>query len=246
MDMYPEMSNEKISIWKRIFIFLFDFITSAIIALVLLYAVGNPIVSNIAKEDVSKMNVVITNVCEKYSYPTETESLYGLVQIDQEEYMDQKVSENMNGEQAFEEYQKAYNKLHEELNKDLTYAKAYKNFYLKYTFTEILCVFTSLLIFQLIIPLFSKKKQTLGMKIFKAACVDKDNIILSNTKMTLRFFMIFLVEYLTVYLVLSLMGEIFLVLITLVTISLTKNRSTFHDLIMKSRIAPETSSYNNE
>ena len=123
------------------------------------------------------------------------------------------------------------------------YASAYKNFYIKYTFTEIGCAFISLLIFQLIIPLANKKKQSLGMMMFQASCVDKDNIVLSNIKITLRFFMIFLVEFLTVYLILSILGEIFLVLISLVMISLTKNRSTVHDLILKSKIAPLTNVY---
>ena len=78
---------------------------------------------------------------------------------------------------------------------------------------------------------------------FQASCVDKDNIVLSNIKITLRFFMIFLVEFLTVYLILSILGEIFLVLISLVMISLTKNRSTVHDLLLKSKIAPLTNVY---
>ena len=243
MNMYPEMPNEKISIWKRIFIFLIDFITALILCIALLYSIGNPIVSSIAKNDINKMNVAIEGVCEKYSYPTEYDSIYGLLQLNQEEIIDNKIKENMTHEQAFESYMEIYNKLYEELNANEMYASAYKNFYIKYTFTEIGCAFSSLLIFQLIIPLANKKKQSLGMMMFQASCVDKDNIALSNIKITLRFFMIFLVEFLTVYLILSILGEIFLVLISLVMISLTKNRSTVHDLILKSKIAPLTNVY---
>lgn len=243
MEIYPEMSNDKISIWKRIFIFLFDFITAAIISLTLLYSIGNPVLTNISKSDISQMNVIVTDVCESFSYPTEIESIYGLVQINQDAYMEQKISENMNEEQAYEEYQKAYDKLNEELQKNEVYCSAYKSFYVKYSLTEILCVFTSLLLFQLIIPFLNPKKQTLGMLLFKATYVDQNNVILSNSKITLRFFMIFIVEFLTVYLLLSIIGEIFLVLITLATISLTKDKSTFHDLLIKSKLVPINNVY---
>ena len=65
MNMYPEMPNEKISIWKRIFIFLIDFITALILCVALLYSIGNPIVSSIAKNDINKMNVAIIIVTIK-------------------------------------------------------------------------------------------------------------------------------------------------------------------------------------
>ncbi len=243
MEIYPEMSNDKISIWKRIFIFLFDFVTAAFVSITLLFSIGNPALTSVSKNDINQMNIIVADVCESFSYPTEIESIYGLLQINQDAYMEQKISENMNEEQAYEEYQKAYNKLNEELQKNEIYYSAYKNFYIKYSLTEILCVFISLLFFQLIIPFLNSKKQTLGMLLFKAACVDKNNVILSKNKITLRFFMIFIVEFLSVYLLLSIIGEIFLVLITLVTISLTKDKSTFHDLLIKSKLIPTSSVY---
>ena len=82
------------------------------------------------------------------------------------------------------------------------------------------------------------------MKIFKGAITNKkDGTIISSIQLLLRFGLIFITEYLLVYMLLDWFGLIFLILVTLFLISMSKSKFTIHDLILKTKINKEEYTY---
>ena len=151
--------------------------------------------------------------------------------------MDNKVNEGYSSEEAYSSYNEMDNKLLENLSKNNEYVDSYNKFYVTYNLVSILSMFVSLFIFHLLIPLFNKKHNTLGMKLFKTTLVtSKDSIIISNKQVLLRFFTLFITEYTLVYLLVNWMGLIFIVLASIFSISITKRKSSLHDLILKTEV----------
>jgi uncharacterized RDD family membrane protein YckC len=94
------------------------------------------------------------------------------------------------------------------------------------------------------IPLLTKKHQTIAMKLFKGALVsNKNGTLITSSQIFLRFLIIFITEFVCVYIILDWFGLIFLVLLTLFMISMSKNKSTFHDLILKCQVKKEEYAY---
>jgi uncharacterized RDD family membrane protein YckC len=156
--------------------------------------------------------------------------------------MDNKINEGYSSEEAYSSYNEMDNKLLENLSKNNEYVDSYNKFYVTYNLVSILSMFVSLFIFHLLIPLFNKKHNTLGMKLFKTTLVtSKDSIIISNKQVLLRFFTLFITEYTLVYLLVNWMGLIFIVLASIFSISITKRKSSLHDLILKTEVKYLTS-----
>ena len=233
-------THDSLSSWKRIGIFVIDCLISFVIYLLLLFTIGNLVIKNIAQENINIANQEYLSVCQDSSLPVIKDSQYGLYQIDFDLLMDEYVQSGLSGEEAYEKYVETDNKVSALLKENEKYVKAYSSFYLTYLFVAILTMFVSLFIFQFIIPLLNKKHQTIGMKAFKGALVNKKTgVLISNTQVLLRLLIIFVTEFLLVYLLLDWFGLIFLILISLFLISMSKSKLTIHDLILKTKIKKE-------
>lgn len=237
-------SEKKCSTWKRMAVFLLDGLSTLILFLVLLFTLGNLCVKQIATNDIQSMNVQYQEICDIYQYPYVQENQYGLIILDRDKIIDDKVESGMSAEKAYEESEKINSEIEKKLSENETYRQAYKNFYLIYNVSNISCMFVSMLIFQLIVPLCTKKGQTLFMYIFKLGLAQKENgVVVHKYQILARFFIIFVVEYLSIYLLLGIIGEAFVIILSLVVISLTKNRLSFHDLILKAYLKDASSIY---
>lgn len=237
-------THDSISSWKRIGIFIIDSLVSFIVYVLLLFTIGNLIIKNVAKEDINLANQEYLTICQNNNLPVVKDSQYGLYQIDFDLLMDEYVQSGLTAEKAYEKYVEMDNTIQSLLKENETYTKAYSSFYFSYLFTSIITMMISLFVFQFIIPLFNKKHQTLGMKIFKGAIVNKkDGTIISSIQVLLRFGLIFITEYLLVYMLLDWFGLIFLILVTLFLISMSKSKFTIHDLILKTKINKEEYTY---
>ena len=82
------------------------------------------------------------------------------------------------------------------------------------------------------------------MMIFKAVPVDKENIIIKNTTILLRFLIILVVELLLAYLVANWMAILFVALGSFVLISFTNKRLSIHDAILKIHLVDQTQAFN--
>ena len=245
MDYSPELENERYSIWKRILIFIIEGLTSLLVFIGLLFTLGNFIQRNVAYDEVQTMNYHTSIVLEELNLPSKIENQYGLIEFDQDTFLDLKVEEGLSIESAVEEYNKQSEKVTEELVKIEEYTSSSGSFYAKYITIVISMMFIPLFIFQFLIPLLTKKHQTLTWMMFKVTLVDaKSNVILNSMKLLYRFILIYVMEFLFIYLLISWIGIIFLGLVTLVLISFTNNRLTVHDLVLKAKIRPVERSYN--
>ncbi len=239
-----ETETRKFSIRKRMLIYFLDGLAAVIVFFVLLFTLGNFTVRNISKAEIATINLSYAEVCEEYGFPYKIESQYGLTTLDQTRFIEEKEAEGMNSEEIAEAFNEAEERVDEALKKDETYKKAYSRFYSVYVVTVMMCMFVPLLIFQLIVPLCAKKRQTPFMKVFKGALVDrKSGVLLSANRVFLRFLMIFVVEFLSVYLLIGIIGEIFVVVLSLVLISFTDGRLCIHDALTQCRIASAEEAY---
>ena len=234
-DIDPNKTN--VSIYKRLMIFILDTLTTFIFYIFLFLSIGNLCIKAIEKDNINTLNNIYITECNYLDLPYEKDNQYGLIQIDFNTYMDNKVNEGYSSEEAYSSYNEMDNKLLENLSKNNEYVDSYNKFYVTYNLVSILSMFVSLFIFHLLIPLFNKKHNTLGMKLFKTTLVtSKDSIIISNKQVLLRFFTLFITEYTLVYLLVNWMGLIFIVLASIFSISITKRKSSLHDLILKTEV----------
>ena len=237
-------THDSISSWKRIGIFIIDSLVSFIVYVLLLFTIGNLIIKNVAKEDINLANQEYLTICQNNNLPVVKDSQYGLYQIDFDLLMDEYVQSGLTSEKAYEKYIETDNNIQSLLKENEAYVNSYSSFYFTYLFSSIITMLVSLFVFQFIIPLLNKKHQTIGMKIFKGAIVNKkDGTIISSIQVLLRFGLIFITEYLLVYMLLDWFGLIFLILVTLFLISMSKSKFTIHDLILKTKINKEEYTY---
>ncbi len=240
------VQEKRITIWKRLGVFILDCLMSVIIFLVLLYTATNPLIRVVAKNDIATMNNAYQETCEKYDYPYRAESLYGLYTFDQNTYLDYLIDNELETdvEKAYDKCQAISQAIDKELASNQEYQKGYKRFYSNYVVFTILTMFLPLFVFQLIIPLYSHKKQTLMMRAFKVAPVEKkSNVIISNKKVLGRFLIIFILETIVVWLLLSAVGIIFIILGSLACISITRHCLTFHDAILQIKVVDQNYAY---
>lgn len=237
-------THDSISSWKRIGIFIIDSLISFIVYVLLLFTIGNLIIKNVAKEDINLANQEYLTICQNNNLPVVKDSQYGLYQIDFDLLMDEYVQSGLTSEKAYEKYIETDNNIQSLLKENEAYVNSYSSFYFTYLFSSIITMLVSLFVFQFIIPLLNKKHQTIGMKIFKGAITNKkDGTIISSIQVLLRFGLIFITEYLLVYMLLDWFGLIFLILVTLFLISMSKSKFTIHDLILKTKINKEEYTY---
>lgn len=244
--MYVEESFEKgISAWKRIFIFIIDGCLALIIFLALLYTAGNASIKAINHSEINTINLVYEEVCKEKAIPYKVESVYGFYQIDQNVIINQKVEEGLDIEKAYSYYEEVNTEVNKNLQGYNEYVQAYKRFYSSYIVCNVVCMLIPLFIFEFIIPLFTRKHQTIGMMCFSLGIAyKKDNILAKNYTILFRFLFIFFIEFLIPYILLKLIGLVFVILLTFLSISFTKSKATFHDGILKLKITHRNKIFN--
>ena len=227
----------KYSIWKRISIFLIDGLMSLISFLLLFFALGTFTIEKIATNNIKEMNQYSTAIYIREDLPFEKNWPFYIAELDYDKFIDHEVSKNITVEDANSHYNETIAKIEKELNEIPEYKDAYNKFYLTYITTVLISVSIPLFIFQLVIPITNKKHQTLSMMIFKATVVDSStSTYISNVKVLLRFFILYTLEFLLIYILINWIGIIFVGLVTFCVISFTNNRSTIHDLITKTKV----------
>ena len=238
-----ENSTQKYSIWKRLFIYLIDGITTLGLAVGLFFSLGNITIPAIAKNEITSLNNMFEQICVEQDVPYKKSS-YGLYRIDGDKYIEILIeSEGLSEKDATNKYIEKINELDDLLSQQEGYDKAFDKFYAIYVINLIGCMCISSLIFQLIIPLTNKRHKTLGMLACNANLVDRDNIVASNLKVALRFLIIQLVELILVYMLFKWLGIVFEVLITLVLISFSRKRLALHDALLGLHIDEQERSY---
>lgn len=237
-------THDSLSPWRRVLIFILDAFISFGVYLLLLLTIGNTLIKTIESENIEIANKEFIKICEENSIAYEKENQYGFYQMDFDAFMDNSIQNGLTSEEAYDKYYEKENELNKLLNENKTYVNAYNSFYITYMFTSVLSMLVSLFVFQFVIPLLNKKHQTLGLKIFKGAIVNKkDGIIISSTQILLRFIIMFTTEFLCVYIILDWFGLIFLVLVTLFLLSFSKSRASIHDLILKCQVKKQEYAY---
>lgn len=237
-------THDSLSPWRRVLIFILDAFISFGVYLLLLLTIGNTLIKTIESENIEIANKEFIKICEENSIAHEKENQYGFYQMDFDAFMDNSIQNGLTSEEAYDKYYEKENELNKLLNENKTYVNAYNSFYITYMFTSVLSMLVSLFVFQFVIPLLNKKHQTLGLKIFKGAIVNKkDGTIISSTQILLRFIIMFTTEFLCVYIILDWFGLIFLVLVTLFLLSFSKSRASIHDLILKCQVKKQEYSY---
>ena len=229
--------KKKVSSMKRIFIFLIDALSAFILFLSLFLTVGNLTIKEIEKDNISNMNIIFKEICDNENLPYSNNNQYNLYELDYETYMDKLINEGNTSDKAYELYLESENKLNEKLSLNTDYVNYYNSFYITYKLASIISMFISLFLLQFLIPLLSKKNSTLSMKLFKTTIVNsKDSVIISKNQILLRFFIIFITEYICVFLLVEWIGLIFVILTSFFSISISKRKATIHDLVMKTQL----------
>lgn len=245
MDNY-NLQEKRYSIWKRLAIFVIDGLMAVVIFILLFISLGKITITKVQSNNINYLNDVYQEICLENDYPILKEKQFGLYVLDENKIIEEQMSLGMDVEQAYAEYEKIDQHIEEILNTNQDYIKASNSLYSFYKIVIILCMFLPLLVLQLIIPLSNKKHQTLAMLFFKAAIVKrKDNTLISNNFVLFRFLIIFLVEFLLIYIFLAIMGLIFTVLITFAVICFTNSRLTLHDALLQLKVTSKDFAYNN-
>lgn len=235
--------RELYSSFKRFFSFIIDAFLVLGISFFLILFVSNYSISHFAKEEILQINEIYREECEKKDYPYSVGPTYGIYQLDFDNFVDNKIQEGKAETEAIEDYFVAY----EEIDKLVTghegFQKLYNSINSLYLLHVFLSFFLASMIFELIIPLFTRYHQTIGMMITKSCLVDKENVIISNKKIFIRYLFLFILELLVAFLIFSYFGLIFVGLFSLVCISFTQNRMSFHDAIIKAKIIEKEKAY---
>lgn len=241
--MTPVLYEKKFSTWKRLLIFILDGLISLCFYAILFFTIGNFCVKKSANIWIETMNSNYIQVCEEQNYPFVEEKQYGIVSLDEKQFVYQKIQAGQSNEEAYQNYLDVKNKIDSILKQNEQYTQSTSKFYLHYLFEVMLCMFTSLFIFQFVFPLCFKN-QTIAMKCFKATIVNKkDYTMVSKYKLLLRFFIMYLLEFFLIYMILNIFGLVFLILISFVFISLSKQKLSFHDLLSSSCIISKQDAY---
>lgn len=226
-----------VSSWKRIFIFLIDALSSFMLFLLLILTIGNYSITEIESNNIKQMNNIYQEICKKENLPINNDNRFKVYEFDFGTYMDELINQGYSSEKAYEIYLEKDNLINEKLSENKEYVQCYNSFYITNKIVDISSMFISLFILQFLIPLLSKKHNTLSMKLFKTTIVNsKDSVIVSKYQILLRFFLIFISEFICVFLLVDWMGLIFVVLASIFSISITKKKSSLHDLIMKTNV----------
>ena len=234
--LYGNIKTIKITKKRRYLSFIIDFFIILLIYFPLFNFATKPIITNVAQNDIQEINNITISICEQNNYPYIVNySNYKLIEIDMNKFIEEKMKENITQEKAYDQYFDAYNNLNDKLINNTEYIKYYSSFHVKNVYGAILTSLIPLLIFQLILPLISKK--TIGNYITKTTISNsKNNQKTSNIKISLRFLLIFILNTIIPYVLFNFITFIMIPLIELMFIIITKNKQTLINLISSTKV----------
>lgn len=239
LTMYP--GEKKYSPWKRIGIYLLDVLLIAISYVILFFGCSRYCVMAIEKDNINTINeqVVIVLKSENVEQYQQADWQYKLIGIDRNAYLTYLVEEeNMEVEKAFEEYDKLEARCNEKLKNDVLYQNAYRDVeVVHYTFKAISALIP-IFIFTFLIPLLTKKTQTIGSMAAKSGfCTKKHNTRPPGWLTLCKFLFIYLIEYFLLSLFTYDIGILIVIIVNIACISFTPSKSTIEDLITFTHIA---------
>lgn len=239
------VKKDKYFVFKRCISFIIDVLMLAAIYLSLLFSLGHLSIREIAKDNIVKINEIYATTAEAHGMSTTLDPFLGVAELDRKAYIKYEVEENgLDVEKAMDKFYEIEKKVNDDLNKNAEYRKYYNKFYITDKIVEICCMLVPLLVFQLIIPLCLRKRQTLGMMIFKLSIVKKkDNVYISQYQVLLRFFIIFITEYLLVSILLGITGILIVLFLSIVIMLITPNKLSLHDAMMLVRVVKANEAY---
>lgn len=240
--LYGMKDVEKISKKKRFLSAFIDFLIFVLFYVLLFYTIGTKCIERYSASYIQNINNEVIRICDANEYPYMKGSDYGIYTLDSSAYLKElkEKDSTLSDDDIAEKCQTALTNLQTKLNESETYKKNYGKFYRNYFLVYTGSIAISLLTFELIIPIFDKKKRTIGMMICKQALVNlKNNELASNVKIMLRFFILFVVEnilfryFLTsfLYIILPLLATIFVVA--------TKPALTLHEILSGTKVIQE-------
>jgi len=216
-----------------------------VVFLLLFYLLGTICIKSIAKNSINGINEIYEQECIKQDVPYKS-SLYGIYQLDKDKYLEELLNKNpdMSFEQAMETYNNLYYDIDSKIQSYNNYDDNYQFFTATYYITLLVSLFVSSFLFLLLIPLTNRNNKTLTMMLLKASLVDdKTNILCKNTKVATRFFTIYAIELAMAYAIVQVIGCIFLMIINIILISITKKKKTIHDFITQCHIEKDEFTY---
>ena len=142
--------------------------------------------------------------------------------------------ENIDDSYFIQFYEKQYGLALEYLMADSTYIIDASDTFLIFVLFLLLSISIANIISYLVVPLLSKKKQTLAQMLFKVMVVDyKKDLAMTNKQVVIRFFSIWLFEYIIPVLVFTRIQMLSLLplLITIASTGFTKKNLAPHEFI---------------
>ena len=233
---------KKIRVGRRILTELVDFSLVVGVYCLLFYLVGNFVIPSIAQNSITNINEIFQEKSESRGYGELTKpssSNYGFVDLDEVLFTTYYQDKNpgASDEECFQKYIETRESIYKAVIEDDNYTSNMAGFNLTYISTYAVSLFIPILIFQLVIPLFNKNGRTIGMIITKTSMVNlMNNERPPKYKLLIRFFVIFLIEFLLVKYVFSDFIFLILPLIYLATLFPTKSRLVSHDFLSATKI----------
>lgn len=237
--LYGQKEREKITKKRRFLSALIDFLLMVGLYLALFYTLGSFCIEKIASAPIERINQEVIRICEENNFPYMQGNQYKLYTLDTAAYIEQvkKEDSSLSQDDAVEKCQKAMSTLSEGLQKSATYTKDYSEFQKDYLFIYTLTIAVVLVPLELMIPIFDKKRRTIGMMITKQALVNaKDNLPASNVKVMIRFFLLFIIENFVFKLIMANYLYPLLALLGTIFVLATRECYTFHDVVSRTKV----------
>ena len=230
-------SERKPSFWKRFGVFFLDAFIVFGVYLGLVYGAGNFALKAATSNEISIIQEEYQTVMVTHGYPYIQEEIFGFYQFDDLGYIKSQMEAGKTYEQAEKAANEASTKIDEEVTKSENYNAAFKTFFAGYNLMRAACMTIPMIIFELIIPVATKKRQTLFMKVFRLGMAKKeDSTPIPTMRVVGRFFLIYVVEYLSLAFISLYIGWEYIaygfgLLASVASMSFTRNRATIHDLL---------------
>jgi len=241
-----EITKKKLSTWKRIFIFFLDSLMIAGLFIILFYLIGDIVIRSVAKSDIEGINNIYEQECLSQDVPFH-EGLYGVYELDKDAYVEILYNDPENTK-TFDEIMEIYNNKYYEIDTNIQSYTGYSDYYQGFTATYYIVLLSSLFIssfvFLLLIPLTNRKNKTITMFITHTSLVnDKTNVIANNYQVLGRFFCIYAIEIALGYAVVGIIGLLFVILINIFIISISKKKKSIHDFMLQVHVEKDEYSY---
>jgi len=240
--LYGMKDVEKISKKKRFLSALIDFLIFVLFYVLLFYTIGTKCIERYSSTYIQNINNEVIRICDANEYPYMKGSDYGIYTLDSTTYLQtlKEKDSTLSADDIAEKCQNAISNLQTKLNESEIYKKNYGKFYRNYFLVYTVSIAISLLTFELIIPIFDKKKRTIGMMICKQALVNlKNNELASNQKIMLRFFVLFVVENIIFRYIMTSFLYIILPLLATIFVVATKPALTLHEILSGTKVIQE-------